>query len=232
MADVGALSDGKPLGDDSGFLTQFRTVQGNPDATTADMYASVMAKNLLRATFDTFKAAYDLTINDMQAAVAVLTGKSALTQRAFTVQDGGADPLFSYNTTGLANGTIVIVSDLGGCGANATPGKGLVVWMGEWRRLSRGLTATLAPGTTTLDAFKDPMRIAYAGSLLTVTRAILKRPFLTAKWSFVRPGLGSATAALGVGLDGAPVGNDVALVGAAVNFIEYTGSTLTRVEAE
>ncbi len=39
-----------PPGDDSGFLTKFREVQGRPNATADDMYASVMAAKPLAAT--------------------------------------------------------------------------------------------------------------------------------------------------------------------------------------
>lgn len=185
------------------------------------------------ATVDEMKAAIlpDLQAI-MNARLLALDASQALRNRLFTVQDGGSDPLFSYDTTSLPNGTIVTVSDLGGCGMDGVPGKGLCVWMGEWRRLSRGVPKTLAPGNITLDAFKDPMRIVFNGSLLTTIRTQIARPFLGGRWSFVRPGLGALTNALGVGLLGTGTSTDIVLVGASVNFVEYIGNAFSRVDTE
>ncbi len=49
-----------------------RETQGNPTATPADMYASVMGKNLLKSVFDAAIGVINLTVSDLQTAMAAI----------------------------------------------------------------------------------------------------------------------------------------------------------------
>lgn len=186
-----------------------------------------MTRALTQTLFDGKEDVADM---EARAALALLTQAANISKRNFTVQDGGADPLFALDTSALPNGLIATVVDLGGCGVNAAPGKGLVVWMGEWRRLSRGVTATMAAGSRTIDTFKDPMKYTFTGTS-PGARVLIARSYVSALYSFSTPGVASAlTTALSVNLVGSASNGDLGLLGPALNLVENVG-TLARVDS-
>lgn len=150
----------------------------------------------------------------------------------YTVQTGGANPLTGINTANLPAGTLVGVSDLGGCGPLGVPGYGLAQWVGtEWRRISRGVQTTYAPvATMTLDYWKDPTRIILSGTTLVATRILLDNAKLGHLVSLAKPGLSNLLQALAINLTGNSAGTDLTQVGGAVSVYEVlSGSQLSSV---
>lgn len=172
---------------------------------------------------------------DVAAMIAAaVPGTNVLKNSPYTVQDAGANPLASVVTTGLPAGSIVGVSDLGGCGAAGTPGFGFAIWTGaEWRRVSRGVQVTYAPvATINLDYWKDPMRIIVSGTtVLSNARILIANGKNGALYSMAKPGLATnLLSAFGVGSSGSPAGSDIAVVGPSTNYFEIINSTITQVQ--
>ncbi len=143
----------------------------------------------------------------------------------YNVQAGAANQLSTIPTTGLKP-CIAIVADMGGCGSAGTNGPGLALWTGsEWRRLSRGVQATMTPqATINLDYWRDPWRVKLSGTTVATTNFLLVNSKVGHLVSIAKPGLtGALLAAFTVALSASPAAA-VPVVGPTVAFIENDGS--------
>lgn len=182
-------------------------------------------------------SASGLSADDAMAliAAAILPLQQAanlLRNSPYTVQDGGANPLSSVSTVGVNPGSLVGISDLGGCGPNGVPGFGFAIWTGtEFRRVSRGVQTVRAPAAIiNLDYWKDPMRIVLSGTTLVTTRILLANGKEGALYSLAKPGISSLLSAFGTNLLGGTGATDIAVVGPNTNYFEIIASTLTQVQ--